>query len=63
MNNLSRDNQNVEIQDDNDEEETSELIKRKLDGSLGATPIGAACSSSEHEECPRPLETGETGID
>ena len=46
---LARDNHNVEIQSDNDEEEKSRLIKKRLDGSLGATPVEAACSSSEQE--------------
>ena len=56
---LTRDNQNVEIQSDNDEEEKSGLIKLKLDGSSGATPVGPACSSSEQEM--DPIQTAETG--
>ena len=57
---LSRDNHNDEIQSENDEEEKSGLIKRNLDGSFGATPLGAACSSSDQED--GPLQAAETGI-
>ena len=56
---LTRDNQNVEIQSDNDEEENYGLIKQKLDGSLGATPVGPACQSSEQGM--DPIQTAETG--
>ena len=49
---LTRDNHNVEIQSDTDEEEKSRLIKKRLDGSLGATPVEAACSSSEQSMGP-----------
>ena len=56
----SEDYHNVETYFDSDEEEKSTLINKKLDGSSGATLLGAACSSSEEH---RTIQAAETGID